>query len=55
MVERERDNDDNDEYVYYFITEIEPARRQGWNGGWGCVVGRLGGRWGLTLYFIFIV
>ena len=26
MVEGERDNDDNDEYVYYFLMERAPAR-----------------------------
>ena len=26
VVEGERDNDDNDEYVYYFLMEREPAR-----------------------------
>ena len=35
MVEGERDNDDNDEYVYYLLMEREPTRRRGWNGGWG--------------------
>ena len=30
MVEEERDNDDNDEYLYYLLTEREPARRLGW-------------------------
>ena len=40
MVEEERDNDDNDEYVYYLIMYIEPVRSRGWNGGWGLVVGR---------------
>ena len=26
VVEGERDNDDNDEYVYYFLMERSPAR-----------------------------
>ena len=43
MVEGEIDNDDNDEYVYYFIMERAPARSQRWNEGWGYVVGRLMG------------
>ena len=34
VVEGEGDNDDNDGNVYYFLTEGEPARRRGWNGGW---------------------
>ena len=38
MVEGERDNDDNDEYVYYFLMERAPARSRGcWGmglGGW---------------------
>ena len=33
VVEGERDNYDNDEYLYYFLTERSPARSQGWNGG----------------------
>ena len=33
-------NDDNDEYVYYFLIEKASARSRGWNGGWGWVVGR---------------
>ena len=40
VVEGEIDNDDNDEYVYYFLTERAPARSRGWNEGWGWVVGR---------------
>ena len=35
MVEGERENDDNDEYVNYFLMERTPARNRGWNGGWG--------------------
>ena len=40
MVEVERDNYDNDEYVYYLLIEIAPARIRGCNGGLGWVVGR---------------
>ena len=40
MVEGEIDNDENDEYIYYFLTEISPERTQVWNGVWGWVVGR---------------
>ena len=40
VVEVERDNHDNDEYVYYFLMERSPARIRGWNGGWGWVVER---------------
>ena len=40
VVDGDRDNDDNDEYVYYFLMERAPAISQGWNGGWGWVVGR---------------
>ena len=29
VVERERDNDDNDEYVYYSFMEIAPAKIRG--------------------------
>ena len=39
VIEVERDNDENDEYVYYFLMERAPSRSQGWNGGWGWVVG----------------
>ena len=35
MVEGERENDDNDEHVYYLLMERAPARGRGWNGGWG--------------------
>ena len=49
---RERDNDDNDEYVYYFFMERAPARSRGWNGRWVWVVGR---QMGVTLYFLSIV
>ena len=38
--EREEDNDENDEYVYYFLMERAPVINQGWNKGWGWVVGR---------------
>ena len=38
MVKGEIDNYDNDEYVYYFLTERAPARSRGWNGEWGWVV-----------------
>ena len=31
---RERDNDDNNEYVY-FLMGREPERSRGWKGGWG--------------------
>ena len=40
VVEGERDNYDNDEYVYYLLMERAPATSRGWNGGWGWVVGR---------------
>ena len=40
MVEVERDNDANDEYVYYFLIEVAPTRIRGCNGGWGWLVGR---------------
>ena len=40
VVEGERDNDDNHEYVYYFFMERAPARSRLWNGRWGWVVGR---------------
>ena len=40
VVEGERYNYDNDEYVYSFLMERAPARIRGWNGGWGWVVGR---------------
>ena len=52
MVGGERDNYDNDEYVYYFLMEIAPAEAED---GMGGGVGWLGGRWGVTLYFPFIV
>ena len=39
VVEVERDNDENDEYVYYFLIDRAPARIRGWSGGWGWVVG----------------
>ena len=55
MVDVERDNNENNEYVYYFLMERAPARSQGQNGGWGWVVQWLGGRWGVTLYFLSIV
>ena len=35
VVEGERENHDNDEYVYYLHMEIAPAIIQVWNGGWG--------------------
>ena len=35
VVEGERDNYYNDEYVYYFLMERAPARSRGWNRGWG--------------------
>ena len=35
MVEEDRDNDDNGEYVYHLLTERAPSRIRGWNGGWG--------------------
>ena len=35
VVELERDNFDNDEYVYYLLMERAPAGSRGWNGGWG--------------------
>ena len=40
VVEGERDNYDNDEYVYDLIMERSTSIIQGWNGGWGWVVGR---------------
>ena len=40
VVEGERDNYYNNEYVYYLLTEIAPERSQVWNGGWGWVVVR---------------
>ena len=40
MVEGERDNDDDDEYVYNFLMEKSYERIRGWNGEWGWVVGR---------------
>ena len=40
VVDGERDNYDNDEYVYYFLVERATARSRGWNGGWGWLVGR---------------
>ena len=40
MVEAEIDNDDNDEYLWYVLMGIAPERSQGWNRGWGWVVGR---------------
>ena len=52
MVEGERDKYDNDENVYYFLMGRAPARSENriWDG-----VGWLGGRWGVTLYFLSIV
>ena len=35
VVEGERDNDDNDEYVYCLFMERAPARSRGWDGGVG--------------------
>ena len=35
VVEREEDNDENDEYVYYLLMERALARIQIWSGGWG--------------------
>ena len=32
VAEGERYNDYNDEYLYYLIMEITPARIRGWNG-----------------------
>ena len=32
VVEGEIDNDDNDEYVYYFLVERAPTRSRGCNG-----------------------
>ena len=40
LVEGEIDNDENDEYIYYFLVERAPERSRGWNGGWGWVVER---------------
>ena len=40
VVEGERHNNENDEYVYYFLMERAPARSRIWNGGWSWVVGR---------------
>ena len=40
MVDGDRDNDDNDEYINYFLMERAPTRSRGWNEGWGLVVGR---------------
>ena len=40
MVEVERDNYENDEYVYYLLIDRSPARSGGWNRGWGWEVGR---------------
>ena len=40
VVEVERDNYNNDDYVYYLLMERAPARSRGWNGWWGRVVGR---------------
>ena len=40
VVEGERHNNENDEYVYYFLMERAPARSRLWNGGWVWVVGR---------------
>ena len=34
VVEKESDNDDNDENVYYLLMERAPARSREWNGGW---------------------
>ena len=40
VVDGERYNDYNDEYVYYLLMEIAIARSRVWNGGWGILVGR---------------
>ena len=40
VVEGERDNYDNDEFVYYSLIERAPARSRGWNEGWGWLGGR---------------
>ena len=40
VVEGEIGNYENDEYVYYLLTERASVRSRGWNGGWGWVVGR---------------
>ena len=53
MVEGERDKYDNDEHVYYFLMggeHLQEAEDAIWDG-----VGWLGGRWGVTLYFLSIV
>ena len=53
VVERERDKYDNDENVYYFLMggeHLQEAEDGIWDG-----VGWLGGRWGVTLYFLSIV
>ena len=39
VFEGERDNDENDEYVYYLLMERASTRSRRWNGGWGLVVG----------------
>ena len=35
VVEGDRYNDDNYEYVYYFLMDRAPARNRGWNVEWG--------------------
>ena len=56
MVEVDRDNDDNDEYVYYLLMEVAPERIRLWNGGWGWVVGRYMGYNSLFyLYYIILL
>ena len=51
MVEGESDNDENDEYVYYSWREHTQEAEDGMGSG----VGWLGGRLGVTLYFLSIV
>ena len=52
MVEGERDNDNNDEYVYNFSWREHLQEAED---GMGVGVGWLGGRWVVTLYFLSIV
>ena len=52
VVEVERDKYDNDEHVYYFLMEDHLQEAED---GMGDGVGWLVGRWGVTLYFLYIV